>query len=101
MAVTGGVERGRASCSDVAWQDAFELLSSADLAARLDPEDLELLAQSAYLIGRDDDYVRVLERAHRAYLDAGAVPRSARCAFGSATTCCFAARGLWRVAGSP
>src|SRR5262245_2960463 len=81
MAVIAGVERGRASYASEAWQDAFELLSSADQTAPLRPGDLELLAQSAYLIGRDDDYVRVLERAHRAYLDAGAVPRSARCAF--------------------
>src|SRR5262245_34155600 len=81
MADIAGIERGRASCASEAWQDAFELLSSADQAAPLDPEDLELLAQSAYLIGRDDDYVRALERAHRAYLDAGAFPRSARCAF--------------------
>ena len=44
-------------------------------------EDLELLARSAYMLGRDDDYVSGLERAHHAYLDAGEALRAVRCAF--------------------
>jgi hypothetical protein len=43
--------------------------------------DLELLAMSAYLIGRDDEYLSTLERAHRACLDAGERVRAVRCAF--------------------
>jgi hypothetical protein len=43
--------------------------------------DLELLATSAYMLGRDDEFVRGLERAHHGYLDAGDVPRAARCAW--------------------
>src|SRR5262249_22155334 len=93
MAVIAGVERGRASYASEAWQDAFESLSTADLVAPLGPEDLELLALSAYLIGRDDEHVRVLERAHRAYLDAGAVARSARCAFWIGNNMLFRGRG--------
>ena len=31
---------------------------------RWTPEDVELVARSAYMLGRDDDYVRGLERAH-------------------------------------
>jgi DNA-binding CsgD family transcriptional regulator len=93
MAVIAGIERGRASYASEAWQDAFESLSTADLAAPLGPEDLELLALSAYLIGRDDEHLRVLERAHRAYLDAGAVPRSARCAFWIGNNMLFRGRG--------
>ena len=50
-------------------------------AAPLGVEDLELLAMSAYLIGRDDEYLRALDRAHHAYLDAGEGVRAARCAF--------------------
>lgn len=61
--------------------DAFESLSRADRLAPLGPEDLELLATSAAMIGRDDDYVSVLERAHRAHLDDGETPRAVRCAF--------------------
>ena len=56
-------------------------LSLADQATPLETEDLELLAMSAYLIGRDDDYLSALERAHHAYLDAGEGVRAARCAF--------------------
>ena len=33
------------------------------------------------MLGRDDDYVSGLERAHHAHLDAGDVPRAVRCAF--------------------
>ena len=36
---------------------------------------------SAYMLGRDDDYVDGLERAHRAHLDAGDALRAVRCAF--------------------
>lgn len=61
--------------------DAYESLSRADQAAPLGPEELELLARSAYMLGRDDDYVSGLERAHHAYLDAGELPPAVRCAF--------------------
>ena len=44
-------------------------------------EDLELLARSAYMLGRDEDYVLRLERAHNAHLDAGDSRRAVRCAF--------------------
>ena len=33
------------------------------------------------MLGDDEAYVRGLERAHRAHLDAGAIPAAARCAF--------------------
>ena len=56
-------------------------LSLADQTTPLETEDLELLAMSAYLIGRDDDYLSALERAHQAYLDAGEGVRAVRCAF--------------------
>ena len=36
---------------------------------------------SAYLIGRDDDYLRALERAHHAHLDARERLGGVRCAF--------------------
>jgi hypothetical protein len=40
-----------------------------------------LLATSAYMLGRDDGYIRTLERAHHAHLDAGDTPRAVRCAY--------------------
>jgi DNA-binding CsgD family transcriptional regulator len=73
------LERGRASYAKRAWLDAYEWLSRADEDDLLEPDDLELLARSAYMLGRDDDYVRGLERAHHGHLDAGDVPSAARC----------------------
>jgi DNA-binding NarL/FixJ family response regulator len=73
------LERGRASYANESWQAAFESLSAADQTAPLGPADLELLARSAYMLGRDDEYVGALERAHQAYLEAGDVPPAVRC----------------------
>src|SRR5512132_1829287 len=75
------VERGRRSYAEGAWLRAHESLSSADRASPLVAEDLELLARSAYMLGRDDDYVAALERAHDAHLGAGDLLRAVRCAF--------------------
>ncbi|MBA4115198.1 MAG: helix-turn-helix transcriptional regulator [Rubrobacter sp.] len=73
--------RGRESYARRAWMDAYKLLSHADQAVPLGAEDLELFATSAYMIGRDDDHVSVLERAHHVYLDAGEALQAVRCAF--------------------
>jgi DNA-binding CsgD family transcriptional regulator len=72
---------GREAYEERAWDDAYRRLSKADEVAPLGVEDLERLAMSAYLAGRDEDYLRALERAHHAYLDAGRCHRAARCAF--------------------
>ena len=75
------LERGRQSYARRVWVDAYKLFSHADQLATLEAGDLELLATSAYMIGRDDDHVSALERAHHVYLDAGEVLRAVRCAF--------------------
>ena len=75
------LERGRECCRRRAWVGAYESLALADHAVPLGPEDLELLAMSAYLIGRDDDYLTALDRAHHAHLNAGEGVRAVRCAF--------------------
>ena len=43
--------------------------------------DLERLATAALLIGREKEFERTQERAHRKYRDAGDRPSAARCAF--------------------
>ena len=73
------LERGRASYAKHAWLDAYESLARADEKRPLGAEDLELLARSAFMLGRDAEYVRGLERAHYAHLDAGEVAHAARC----------------------
>jgi DNA-binding CsgD family transcriptional regulator len=61
--------------------DDFKSFSHADEETPLAAEDLELLATSAFMLGRDDDCLRCLERAHHAYLNAGEAMRAVRCAF--------------------
>jgi DNA-binding CsgD family transcriptional regulator len=75
------LERGRRSYTARVWPDAYESLSRADEASPLAAEDLELLATSAYMLGRDDEWMSLLERAHHLYADAGEALRAVRCAF--------------------
>jgi DNA-binding CsgD family transcriptional regulator len=77
---SGQLERGRRSYAARAWGDAYESLSRADQAVPLGAEDLELLATSAYMLGRDDEWMSVLERAHHVYVGAGEARRAASCA---------------------
>ena len=77
----GSLERGRDFYSRQAWLEAWQSLSLADRQRPLDGTDLELLAMSAYLLGRDDDYLQALERAHDAFLAADENRRAVRCAF--------------------
>ena len=81
MQPQGNLERGRRAYAIGAWGDAHALLAAADREATLRGEDLDRLATSAFLIGREEEFERTLERAHRAYQDAGDRPRAARCAF--------------------
>ncbi len=75
------VDRGREDFRRRSWAGAYEALSRADQMTPLGPDDLELLAMSAYLTGRDDDYLSALERAHHAHLSVDAAERAVRCAF--------------------
>jgi DNA-binding CsgD family transcriptional regulator/tetratricopeptide (TPR) repeat protein len=76
-----GLDRARQHYEERAWADAFQAFSLADRASSLAADDLEQLALSAYLIGRDDDYLETLERAFNGHRAAGRVHRAARCAF--------------------
>jgi DNA-binding CsgD family transcriptional regulator/tetratricopeptide (TPR) repeat protein len=80
-AARGALERARECYQRRAWLEAWEALSLADRQTPLSGADLELLATCAYLLGRDDDYLQTLERAHGAFLAAGQNLRAARCAF--------------------
>lgn len=79
--MTEQLERGRQSYASRAWTEAYESLAQADQSAPLAAGDLELLATSAYMLGREDAYVGALERAHHLYLDAGEAAPAIRCAF--------------------
>ena len=75
------VSLGHEAFARRAWPDAYRSLFQADQAAPLGANELELLSTSAYMLGRDDEHVRALERAHRAHLAAGDVPRAVYCVY--------------------
>ena len=77
MPVVAALEQGRAHSAHGAWRDAHAALTSADAEDPLGAADLELLATAAYMLGRDDEYVDVLARAHRRHLDDGEPLRAA------------------------
>lgn len=81
MSRSEALGRGRAAHARKAWADAFATLAAADSEATLDIADLELLAEAAYLLGRDTEAVEVWVRAHHAWLAAGENERAARPAF--------------------
>ena len=75
------LERGRESYSSSAWVTAYDSLSRADQLSPLGAKDLELLATAAYMLGRENEWMRILERAHLGYSAAGENRRAVRCAF--------------------
>ncbi|MGH3110217.1 MAG: helix-turn-helix transcriptional regulator, partial [Gaiellaceae bacterium] len=81
MSGNRALERGRDAYARRAWAEAFESLSAADANEELDRDDLDLLATSAFMLARDDDFRRILERIHHASLEAGDIDRAVRCAF--------------------
>ena len=75
------VEAARALFDRRGWNQAHVAFVAADAVVPLAAEDLEHLAVSAYMLALDDEYLSVLERAHRAHLEAGDTVRAVRCAF--------------------
>ena len=67
------------------WIEAYQRLHEADAAAHLQPNDLEALATSAHLIGRDDS-TEIWARAHQDHLARGDSVRAAGSAFWLAFT---------------
>jgi DNA-binding CsgD family transcriptional regulator len=79
--VADGIEQARESCRARAWADACAAFSAAEQAGALAADDLERFATACYMIGRDEDYLALLERAHHAHLGVGGTLPAARCAF--------------------
>ena len=73
--------QGREAAGRLAWSDAYTALSLADSSSPLAAQDLELLATAALLLGRVEDGLRALQRAHQLHAEAGDPRRAARCAF--------------------
>jgi DNA-binding CsgD family transcriptional regulator/tetratricopeptide (TPR) repeat protein len=77
------VERGRDAYARRAWADACDAFTELG-AAKLAREDVELLAVSASLAGREEESIAAWERLHRLALDAGEILPAARAAFWTA-----------------
>jgi len=75
------LERGRNAHARAAWAEAYEAFAQAEALGALTVDDLQRFADSAGLVGRDDDLLRLLERMWQAHSDAGDCPRAARAAF--------------------
>ncbi len=64
-------ERARAALERHDWRDAYDLLSEADHAGTLGPEELELLGQASWWVGRLPDAIAARERAYAGYVKEG------------------------------
>ena len=79
--LSADLRRGREAWERRDLLATFEALSAAERSAPLSGEDLDRLATAAGLMGRDEDFLRALERAHHAHLEAGSTVAAARSAF--------------------
>jgi hypothetical protein len=75
------LRKGREAYARRRWNNAYQAFLRADEATPLEADDLERLATAAYLIGRELEFQRFIERLHRVHLQADNSERAARCAF--------------------
>src|SRR5438067_119432 len=81
MQASDELTRGREAYAARTWTAAADAFGAADEQAALGPEDLELLAITLFMLGREEAHYAAYERAHQGHQDAGATARAARCAF--------------------
>ncbi|MGH9178880.1 MAG: LuxR C-terminal-related transcriptional regulator [Acidimicrobiales bacterium] len=81
MTTEEALERGRESFGQQAWSAAFTDLAQADRRAPLGLDDLERLAITAYLSGREAEAGDAWTRAYHLALATGEPARAARSAF--------------------
>ena len=75
------IDHTRASYRERAWAAAYAHFQAADDESPLTIDDLEQLAATAYLIGKDDESLELWARAHRECLVLDDAERAARCGF--------------------
>jgi class 3 adenylate cyclase len=71
------LKAGREAVTRRAWPEAFDALSRADADGPLEPDDLELLAKSAWWIGRPGEAIGTFERAYATFAERGSDRRAA------------------------
>jgi class 3 adenylate cyclase len=64
-------DQARETLARHAWRDAYDLLSAADRPGALSPEELELLAQAAWWVGKLPIAIEARERGYAASVKAG------------------------------
>jgi len=62
----------------LAWRETYDSLSRLESP---NGDELGELATSAYMLGKEDEWMPLLERAFRSYSEAGENLHAARCAF--------------------
>jgi ATP/maltotriose-dependent transcriptional regulator MalT len=75
------LERGRSAYGRLAWTEAYDAFGRVDAEAPLQASDVELYGAAAAMLGRDDEWMRCLERAHHLHLEAGDELHAVRCGF--------------------
>jgi class 3 adenylate cyclase len=73
-------ERARDALGRHAWTEAYELLSEADGSGSLPADELELLAQASWWVGRLPEAIETRERAYAGFVKAGDPVRAAAAA---------------------
>jgi DNA-binding CsgD family transcriptional regulator/tetratricopeptide (TPR) repeat protein len=86
MTMDDALSEARKSLARYAWGEAYTCLMAADHERGLEAEDLERLAMTAHLIGRDVDSADTWARAYQAFVGRGDRERAVRCAFWLAFT---------------
>jgi ATP/maltotriose-dependent transcriptional regulator MalT len=71
------------------WEQAFAAFEAAEAAEPLTAADVELWAETAYLLARDEACLELLELAHKRYAEIGDVSSAVRLAFWKGLTLMF------------
>jgi len=61
----GALEEGQRAYLAQAWGEAYGRFCVADRDSPLTADDLERAGRAAYLVGREDDYLVLIERAFK------------------------------------
>ena len=74
------LDLGRSAFAEHRWSDAYDCFARAEAEGGLPPQDLELMASVAVLLGHNSEGIELLTRAHEEFLVVGEMSSAARCA---------------------
>lgn len=85
MGIVDELAKARTAFEQQDWAGVWSALGSLD-AAELPTDDVERLAEAAFLSGRTDECCQLLQRSWQTHVEAGRAPEAARAAFWLAFT---------------